>query len=369
MTPNQILNSKFVDLYQQPILIMSTEPVLKQINNFKQAMPNVQINYAVKCNPQHKVLQVLSDNDCSFDVASIAEVEMLAKIKGIDFSRVLYSNPVRPIRYIKRAAQLGIKWFVVDSINEVNKVVANCSDAQLYIRIIVPNKDSQFPLTGKFGVNLDDAKLIIDYCAEHNISLRGVSFHVGSQCSNVDNWVAGINICRVVFDYMISKGLSPDFIDLGGGYPIEHSTKVTSIDEIGCAINEALKQFENVKVVAEPGRYIVSEAGHILCQVVSTNIRNGIKWVYLDVGVFHGLVEMSVDGFDYKFETLDNKQGYCVAIAGASCDSLDIVKKSAYMPDVQDGQHVVVVNAGAYTTTYGTKFNGFPAPITIVVGK
>lgn len=369
MTPNQILNSQFVDNYQQPLLIMSTDPVLKQINSFKRVMPNIQINYAVKCNPQHEVLQLLHDNGCSFDVASIAEVEMLTKINGIDFSKVLYSNPVRPVRYIQRAAQLGIRWFVVDSINEVDKVVNNCPDPQLYIRIIVPNKDSQFPLTGKFGVDLDGAKQIVDYCVEHNINLRGISFHVGSQCSNADNWVAGINISRVVFDYMISKGLSPDFIDIGGGYPVQHTTKVATIDHIGSAINRALSQFENVKVVAEPGRYVVSQSGHILCQVVSTNIRNGVKWVYLDCGVFHGLIEMTVDGFDYNFETIDNVPGQLVAIAGASCDSLDIVKKSAVMPDVQDGQFVIVKNAGAYTTTYGTSFNGFPPPITIVVDK
>ena len=368
MNPLQILSSSLVQQYSAPVLVMNTQSIMHNMRAFNWAMPAVEINYAVKCNPHKNVLQTIHDNGGSFDVASIAEVEMLTEIEGVDFSRVLYSNPVRPIRYITRAAELGVRWFVVDSIHEADKVHNNCPDAQLYIRLIVPNEDSQFPLTGKFGVDLDDAKKIVDHCAANNISLRGVSFHVGSQCCNVNNWKVGIDTSEILFDYMKSKGLNPDFLDLGGGYPVFHNVPVPFIGEIGIVISHAIRRFgDNIRVVAEPGRFMVSDAGHMLCQVVSRNIRNGVEWIYLDVGVFHGLIEMTVDGFDYSFVTADNQPERNVAIAGSSCDSLDIVKRSAPMPVVQDGQFIVVKNAGAYTTTYGTYFNGFPPPSVLFV--
>jgi len=368
MNPIELLNSSYTKNYTGPILIIDPSIVTENINRFKQAMHNVEINYAVKANPDKLVLRAVKRADQSFEVASAQEILFLKSIHT-DFSHVLYSNSTRTDQGIDVAVTNGITTFVVDGRSAVDKLVQRLAGKItpcLYVRLIIPNGHSKFPLTGKFGIETDGAKQLIDYTKQiHNIDICGVSFHVGSQCLNPKSWKVGIEHALVMFDYMRQSQITPKLLNIGGGFPVEYTTPVCSIEEIGSVVNKTIEKVSpDIRIVAEPGRYLAGNAGHLLCQVIKRDVRKGKPWIYLDVGVFHGLAEGAVDGFEYKYITRHNDNN-CVetAIVGPTCDSADIVTLSQMLPaDVQEGDFVVVKNVGTYTTTYGTEFNGFPSP-------
>lgn len=375
MNAVELLTSKYRAEYVSPVLVLNEDRIIENIEQFRRALPRVAINYAVKANPHIEVIKTLMKNGCSFEVASAQEIELLQladkqlqqemSLAPFNFKRVLYSNPVRTLDAIMAATAAGIDWFVADSIGEIEKVYKINPAANIFIRLIVPNKDSSFPLLGKFGCTFSDATRMIEYCKEKQISLVGVCFHVGSQCPNIENWLYGIRLAKKVFREFRRYGIIESFLDIGGGFPTQHAVPVPSIEEIGEKINNELDDLpESMRIVAEPGRYIVSDAGHLLCQVVSKSVREGISWLYLDTGIFHGMIEPSVGDFKLVYITdYNNLSLEEYIIAGPTCDSLDIVTRSQMLPNMlKSGDFIVQKNVGAYTTAYGTHFNGFPPP-------
>lgn len=373
MNERELLASDFTKLYTSPVLVVSVNRIKENVERFHRAMPRVQINYAVKANPHISILSAIMGAGGSFEIASLKELnqlqvaDSLSQLNGyepFDFSRVLYSNPVRPSRYIEEVVKHGITWFVVDNVEEANKLNDVLPNANVYIRVIVSNKDSFLPLTGKFGVDGTAARKLAAYCKGIGLRVRGLTFHVGSQCPNTQNWVNGINTAKEILKDFRKMKIEPDFLDIGGGFPVQHASPIPSIDEIGVEINKAIEGLPvDMRIVAEPGRFLVSDAGHLLCQVVSTTYRNNKQWVYLDVGIFHGLAEATVEDFKYVYATcFDDTLMLESVLAGPTCDSLDILKGEVTLPALEPGDFIVIKNAGAYTTSYGTEFNGFPSP-------
>lgn len=364
MTPREILASEYVEKYSGPVLFIDPQVAYDKVKQFRVAMPRVEVNYAIKSNPYVDVLRAVAEAGGSFDVASLQEAELALDLA--DASTIVYSNPVRPAHYLSKCSAQGIKWFVVDNIHELMKVVNHVEDPQIYIRLDIPNDKAAYSLAGKFGVELAEATRIVDYCAEHRINLRGCSFHAGSQMTDKHGWLNGIRAAKKLFHYMEYKGLRADFLNLGGGFPAAyHSEHNTTINQIGQVINEEINDLPDYfRIIAEPGRYICAEAGHLLAQVISTTVRNNQMWAYLDTGVFHGTFEPHCsDAFLYHTETVSNKPRVKFTVAGPTCDSMDIVSKNMYLPhNLEDGDFVVFRNAGAYSITYATNFNGFPMP-------
>lgn len=371
MDPRDILASRYVTDYTGPILFVDPEVVYQNVKRFQAAMPRVEVNYAVKSNSCPQILKAVAAAGGSFDVASAQEAQLVLNQTTAGPSKVLYSNPVRPDRYLQQCSSYGINWYVVDSMHELIKVVKNTAKPQIYIRLDVPNDLAEYSLAGKFGMSLKESESIVDYCAEHGIALRGVSFHAGSQITNPIGWSVGIQLAKKLFHYMEYKGLHPDFLNIGGGFPVKYAnTSKLDINVIGEAINNEIADLpDRFRIVAEPGRFISAQSCNLLAQVISTTIRNNQLWAYLDIGVFHGLIESSQsESFQYHTETVSQKPRVKFTIAGPTCDSMDIVSKSTYLPhNLKDGDFVVFQNAGAYSITYATNFNGFPAPKLVVI--
>ncbi len=377
MNAYQFLNDfSITNDYTQPVLAINPSVVDTKIDQFKTALPQFNIRYAVKCNPHPAIIDRLVAAKQSFEVASPAEIELLREIDDDDFdmSSVLYSNPLRSDQAIKLADSVGIYRYVVDSSHGVDKLEKLCRNpkASVYIRMVVPNEYSKFPLAGKFGVTVAEAHDIVARCAAFGFPVAGISFHVGSQCDRFDMWSSGIEIAHRMFDYIVQTGGKPTLLNIGGGFPVQYTDRVMSINEIGYSITDTIERLgfdSDVEMVAEPGRFMVAESGKLLTRVITTNVRNGKKWVYLDTGVFHGIIEASCNDFKYSYITNYGTDDLVeCAIAGPTCDSLDIVTQSQLLPSkLTDNDFIVVENAGAYTSAYGTHFNGFPPPKVMII--
>ena len=350
------------DGYDKPFLLIDSSIVREKSRRFAAAMPRVRPHYAVKANPDPRVLRVLIEEGCGFEIASTAELDLLTSL-GVPAEEIYYSNPVKPRDFIAHAAAKGVEWFVVDSVDEVRKIHSVKADAKLYLRIDTPNIGSDWPLAGKFGAHASEIREIIATSARIRADLAGVAFHVGSQCRNPENWRVGIEKARAIFDQMAKAGLNPRLLNIGGGYPVRHVKPIPAIEVIGDVVNRALEAFpESVKVVAEPGRFMVSDAGYFVCRIMGTAVRASKRWMHLDAGLFGGIIETS-EGLKYKIRTDRSGPDIPWNVAGPTCDSIDVVMRDEPLPsDLQEGDYMYIRNAGAYTTAYASNFNGFPLP-------
>ena len=348
--------------YTRPFLLLDTAIVREKARRFRAAMPRVRPHYAIKANPDRRVVEVLAQEGAGCEIASTAELDLLLAL-GIPAPEVFYSNPMKSRQAIAYAATKGVEWFVVDSVDELRRIHEIKADARIYVRINTPNIGSDWPLSGKFGAGASETREIIATAAKIGADLAGVTFHVGSQCRNPENWRVGIDKARAVFETMSRAGLRPRLLDIGGGFPVRHVKPIPSIEVIGDIVNEAIKVFpDEIQVIAEPGRYLVSDAGYFVCRVLGTTTRGGKRWMHWDAGLFGGVIE-TTEGLKYKIRTDRSGPDVPWHVAGPTCDSVDVVLRDEPMPsDLQEGDFIYIRNAGAYTNAYACEFNGFPLP-------
>jgi ornithine decarboxylase len=348
--------------YTRPFLIVDTAIVRNKVRRFRAAMPRVRPHYAVKANPDRRVLKVLAQEGAGFEIASTAELDLLLGL-GVPAAEVFYSNPMKSRDAISYAASKGVEWYVVDSLDEMKRIFEVKPDAKQYLRIAAPNIGSDWPLSGKFGAGVSDAREIVAQAARLGVDLAGVTFHVGSQCRNPENWRVALDKAKTLFDVMAKAGLKPRLLNIGGGFPVRHVKPIPSIEMIGAVVNEGLKAFpEDVQVIAEPGRYLVSDAGYFVCRVLGTASRAGKRWMHWDAGLFGGVIE-STEGLRYRVRTDRSGPDVPWTVGGPTCDSVDVVMRDEPLPlDLQEGDFIYIQNAGAYTTAYASQFNGFPLP-------
>lgn len=354
--------------HHTPFLLLDPELVRIKARRFKAAMPRVQPHYALKANPHPMVIRTLIQEGVGFEIASIAELDMLRKF-SVPAKDIYYSNPIKSSEYLEYAARMGVEWYVMDCVDELRKIVRIKPDAKLYLRIDTQNLGSDWPLSGKFGASLPESKEVIAEAVRLKADLAGVTFHVGSQCRNVDNWHIGIDNAKMVFELMREEGLEPRLLNIGGGYPVRHVKPIPSIEKIGESVNAAIADLpDSIRIMAEPGRFLVSDSAYYVCRVVGTATRAGVRWIYLDAGVFGGLIEAH-EGLQYEVYTdAESETEIPCTVAGPTCDSLDIICRDEMLPeDLEEGDYVYIPNAGAYTTAYASTFNGFPLPEVVVL--
>ena len=310
--------------YKRPVLLMDLDIVRAKTRRFRAALPRVRPHFAVKANPDPRVLKVLIQEGAGFEIASIAELDLLIGL-NVPVAEIFYSNPMKSRAYLEYAAAKGVEWFVVDSAEEIRKVQSVKADAKMYLRIDAPNIGSDWPLAGKFGAHMTDIPELIEAAVGCKADLAGVTFHVGSQCLNPENWRVGMERARKVFASMRAVGLRPRLLNLGGGYPVRHVKPIPSIETIAELINKELRHFgPEIQVIAEPGRYLVSDGGYFICRVVGTATRNNQRWMYWDAGVFGGVIE-TTEGLRYNIYTDRDGEPVAWNVAGPTCDSVDVV--------------------------------------------
>ncbi len=348
--------------YIQPVLVMSRQRLRDNARRFMAAMPRVRAHFAVKANPDVGILQIFKEEGTCFEVASISEIDAMAEL-GTNMKTVFYSNPVKSPVSIAHAAKNGLLWYCVDTPEEVAKIAAIKSDAKLYLRIEVSNEGSSWPLAGKFGATPNGVEAIIEAAKVLDMKICGVTFHVGSQCCNVDNWVAGIGAAKKLFTKLSSHGFVPELLNMGGGYPLQFTGEEPTIEEIAVLVNQELESIpEHIQVMAEPGRYFSGSAGCLVSQVVGTAIRDNVRWVYLDTGVYGGLMALTLN---FPVIILSDRTGELGlwTMAGPTCDSIDVMGRHNLPANTEAEDFIYMPNLGAYSTTCACDFNGFPPPV------
>ena len=355
-----------------PCLVLDVDRVEENFRALKHALPLARIYYAVKANPARPILDRLVALDSRFDAASIEEVRACLEA-GAEADAISYGNTIKKVSAIREAYASGVRLFAFDSAEELEKLAEHAPGASVYCRILVDNFGADWPLAKKFGTTVEHARTLMLRAAGMGLDPIGLSFHVGSQQTTTAAYEAAISKVGMLFTDLKQAGVKVRMVNLGGGYPIRYRDEVPGIDRFADAIMGAMTEaFGNdlPEMILEPGRFIVGDAGVVSSEVVLVCQRapeNPVRWVYLDIGRFGGLAETEGEAIKYQISTPhDGGETMPVAIAGPTCDGVDIMYESAAyrLPKaLRSGDKVEILATGAYVTTYASQgFNGFAPP-------
>ncbi|MDO8689122.1 MAG: type III PLP-dependent enzyme [Dehalococcoidia bacterium] len=346
-----------------PFFLMDIETVLHQYRQLSDCVAGLEVFYAVKANPHRRVLESLVESGSGFEVSSCQELEAVLAAGAVP-NRIISCNPVKSPGFLGQAHYAGVDIFAFDSPAELDKLAAMAPGCRVVARLVVSNAGSEWPLCGKYGVDAGQAIDLMRRAARLGLRPYGLTFHVGSQCLNKENWVDALFLCRQVWDQARRLGIRLELLSLGGGLPVYHGKRTPSTAEIGAKIESALRKLfpsERPRLALEPGRAVVGEAAVLVASVIGRARRGSEEWLYLDAGVFNALFE-ATQGIAYHVETERKGPRRPFTLAGPSCDSVDTIGEGVMLPNLQVGDRVYIMNAGAYTLSYASCFNGFPPP-------
>jgi len=357
---------KTTDL-EPPYLLMDKARVKSRVRSIGRKIRNSMVFYAVKANADVEVLKVINRMGLGFEIASEGELAVLLSI-GVEPSRIITSNPIKSFRFMRMAAECGLSYFSFDSKDEVMKMRDYVPGSNVYVRLVVPNEGSEWPLSKKFGVELDEAAELLLYAKKKGLNPVGLTFHVGSQCTNIYNWNSALDKAKILWDRMEKEGIHLSVLNIGGGYPIRYTRNVVDIQSIDRNISGLIsaKFPKKTRVFIEPGRAVVGDAGIFVSRVAGKAVRGGEDWMYIEVGVFNGLME-SIGGIRYRYIVEGTKHTKKWTLAGPSCDSMDVIDKDVVLPEPDIGSLILILSSGAYTMSYASEFNGFAIPKTILI--
>lgn len=360
-----------------PCLVLDLDVVRENYTAFAKSLPDTRVFYAVKANPAPEILKVLADMGSSFDVASLVETQAVLAA-GATPDRISYGNTIKKESEIAAAHKLGITMFAVDCEAEVEKIARAAPGARVICRIHCDGTGSEWPLSRKFGCEPDYATDILELAHKNGLVAYGISFHVGSQQHNVEAWDRALASAAAIFRSCAERGIFLSMVNLGGGFPAKYLRKTPKLESYGKAIFRSLRRHfgNNIpETIIEPGRGLVGNAGVIEAEVVliaKRSAEDDVRWVYLDIGKFHGLAETIDESIRYPIRTKRDRDEMAPCIvAGPTCDSVDVLyEKNPYPLPVSlaIGDKVLIEATGAYTTTYSSVgFNGYPPLRQIVI--
>ena len=352
-----------------PLLVISRSALRTQLDRFRKALPRVEPFYAVKANPHAEVVKFMVAEKAGFDVASQAEMEVVLAA-GAPPERMIFANTIKPPEAIAAATKRGVDLMTFDSEYELDKMAEAAPGARSLVRIKVSNIGSSAELSLKFGVLPADAIHMLIKAHRMGLVPTGVAFHVGSQCTRVENYIEALEIAAIIFRDARLKQIPLDILDIGGGFPIPNAGHDADLfEEVASVISRELERlFEpSVRVIAEPGRFLVGPAATLVMRIVGKAIRDNKHWYYLDDGVYGALSGLVFDHAAYRFQVLRDGPTRLSTLAGPTCDSFDIIARGEALPELEIGDIVYVENIGAYSTASASRFNGFePASVVLV---
>jgi ornithine decarboxylase len=354
-----------------PLFVIDHDELRRNLAQFKKYLPAVQPYYAVKANAHPRIVSTLYRAGASFDVASLAEFQLVYEnIKHLpakerqDFiwDKIIYANPIKANETL-RALDPYKPLVTYDNYEEIGKIKKHAPHAGLVLRLKVPNTGAMVELSSKFGCDPGQAVNLIDAAHEAGLTVEGLSFHVGSQTTNFQNYVQALSLASGVLKEARLRGYSKmKQMDIGGGFPAPYDANVRPLRELARVLNREIKRVfpDDVAVLAEPGRFLVATACTLVAEVIGKADRDGRRCYYINDGVYHTYSGVIFDHCKYPVKAFRKGTTRISAVFGPTCDALDTVSLAEELPDLDLGDLVYSENIGAYSHASSTYFNGFP---------
>jgi len=353
-----------------PLVVIDHDALRKNYAEFKKHLPKVQCYFAVKANAEPAIIRTLYRAGASFDVASLPEFMLVYEnIKRLppkaqqDFiwDKIIYANPTKPKQTLL-ALDKYKPLVTYDNLNELKKIRQYAPHAGVVLRLQVDNTGSQCELSSKFGCATGEAVDLIEAAFGMGLVVEGLSFHVGSQCTNFQNFVQALNAAAAVMRESRSRGHELKILDIGGGFPAPYNKHVRPFRELARVINAEINRLfaPDIQILAEPGRFLVATAAKSVARIIGKAVRDGKPCYYIDDSVYHTFSGIIFDHCQYHLKAFKKGKTEICAVFGQTCDGLDTISQHEELPDLEIEDLVYAENIGAYSNASATWFNGFP---------
>jgi ornithine decarboxylase len=353
-----------------PVVVIDHDVIRDNFSQFKKHLPKVQAYYAVKANAEPAIVRTLYKSGASFDVASLPEFMLVYEnIKHLppkqqqDFiwDKIIYANPTKPKETLQALDQYK-PLVTYDNLAELKKIRQFAPHAGVVLRLRVPNTGSMVELSSKFGCDPGEAVDLIKAAFELGLVVEGLSFHVGSQCTNFQNFVQAMDISAAVMREAKSRGHEIKILDIGGGFPAAYNKHVKPFSELAKSINAEIDRLfpKDIQILAEPGRFLVATAAKSVARIIGKAVRDGKPCYYIDDSVYHTFSGIIFDHCQYHLRAFKKGKTEICAVFGQTCDALDTISLSEELPEMEIEELVYSENIGAYSNASATWFNGFP---------
>ena len=357
--PSEFLRTQQPD---HPVMFFAPAVLQATARRFIDGFPGL-VTYAVKSNPDEMVIQnLVAAGIEGFDVASPAEIEMIARLAPT--AAMHYHNPVRARHEIAYAVSMGVKSYSVDSRSELQKLIEIVpAGAEISVRFKLPVAGAAYNFGAKFGATVEKAAELLRVVADNGF-VASLTFHPGTQCTDPMAWDAYL---RAAADICRMSGVKARRLNTGGGFPSHRLNGVTPELEaifalIGRVAHEAFDG-NPPALVCEPGRGLVAESFSLAARV--KGLRDD-EHVFLNDGTYGNLDELPITGIIDRIAVVSpegqRRMGDTRArvIFGPTCDSVDRLPGEVALPgDIEEGDYLVFSGMGAYSTATNTRFNGF----------
>lgn len=357
-----------------PLFVVDHAQLRANYKMFKKNLPRVQAYYAVKANSDPAIVRTLYKEGCSFDVASMPEFNIVYEnIKSMPakkrqdwiWDKIIYANPIKATETLQALNQYK-PLVTYDNSEEIRKIKKYAPQAGLCLRLKVANTGAMVELSSKFGASPGQAVDLILEAHKAGLTVEGLSFHVGSQTTNFDNFVQAINLSANIFKEARDRGYTKmNLLDIGGGFPAPYDDTVRPFAELAKIINTELDRLfpasSGVQILAEPGRFMVATTATAVSKIIGKAMRDGKLGYYIDDGVYHTFSGVIFDHCHYHFKAFKPGPTQICSVFGPTCDALDVVSMAENLPkNLQLGDLLYSENIGAYSAASSTYFNGFP---------
>jgi ornithine decarboxylase len=364
-----------------PLFVVDHDQLRRNYATFKKYLPRVQAYYAVKANSDPAIVGTFFKVGGSFDVASMPEFRIVHEyIKDMPdkqrqdwiWDKIIYANPIKANETLQELNPYK-PLVTYDNYEEIKKIKKFAPQAGLALRLKVTNTGAMVELSSKFGAAPGEAVDLILAAVKAGLVVEGLSFHVGSQTTNFENYVAAINLAANIFKEAKDRGYTKmNLLDIGGGFPAPYDDTVKPFRELAGIINGELDRLfpKNIQILAEPGRFLVATAAVAISQIIGKAVRDGKLCYYINDGVYHTFSGVIFDHCHYHFKAFKRGPMQICSVFGPTCDALDVVSMAEQLPsNLQLGDLLYSENIGAYSAASSTWFNGFPPAKVIHVNQ
>ncbi len=369
-TKKKLLQSLAHD-HGTPIFVIDHEKIRRNYLEFKKHLPMIQVYYAVKANSNPEIVRTLFEMGASFDVASMPEFMIVYEfIRDMPdkerqdwiWDKIIYANTIKPIETLEDLDHYK-PLVTFDNREEIKKIQQHAPHAGVVLRIRVPNTGSMVELSSKFGADPGEAVDLITEAFDRGLVVEGLSFHVGSQCTNFENYVKALQLAADIINETETRtGNKIRILDIGGGFPVKYHPEVKSFTILAKKLDAEIKRLfpPDMQILAEPGRFLVANACTVVAKVVGKAFRDGKPCYYINDGVYHTYSGQVFDHITYPVLAFKEGETKISAVFGPTCDAFDTITLSAELPELEIGDLVYSENIGAYSHASSTYFNGFP---------
>jgi len=353
-----------------PLVVIDHDILRQNYASFKKHLPKVQAYFAVKANAEPAIVRTFYRAGASFDVASLPEfmlvyenIQHLPAKEQQDFiwDKIIYANPTKPKETLQ-ALDRYKPLVTYDNPGELKKIAQYAPHAGVVLRLRVPNTGSMVELSSKFGCDPGEAVDLILAAFNLGLVVEGISFHVGSQCTNFQNFVQALEISAAIMREAKSRGREIKILDIGGGFPAPYDRHVKPFSALAKKVNTEIDRLfaADIQILAEPGRFLVATAATSVARIIGKAVRDGKTCYYIDDSVYHTFSGIIFDHCQYHLKAFKKGKTEVSAVFGQTCDALDTISLSEELPSLEIEDLVFSENIGAYSSASATWFNGFP---------